>query len=79
MENEEWKNGGEAVFRGVSEWGEEVLGTEYALVRNGPYGPHCLVSRGLQRLHLDSVYPFFSGLSGSDSRFSYNCMLVIMY
>ena len=62
MENEDWKSGGEAVFRGVSEWGEEVLGQEYALVRNGPYGPHCLVSEAAQWFHLDSAHPFISGL-----------------
>ena len=61
MESEEWKSGGEAVFQSVSKWGEEVLGSNYALVRNGPFGPHCLLSEGPQRLHLDSVFPFFSG------------------
>ena len=76
-----WIPSCEAVFRAMSEWGQTVLGSDYALVRDGPYGPHCLLSSTTmpQRLHLDSVYPFFSGLSGSDSRFSYNCMLVIMY
>ena len=46
----------------VSEWGKDVLGEEYALVRNGPYGPHCNLTTKAQRIHLDSVYPYFSGL-----------------
>ena len=77
----EWIPSCEAVFHAMNKWGQTVLGSDYVLVRNGPYGPHCLLSSTTmpQRLHLDSVYPFFSGLSGSDSRFSYNCMLVIMY
>ena len=61
MESEEWKSGGEEVFRIVSEWGKEVLGADYTLVRKGAIGPHCLLSEGPQRLHLDSVFPFFSG------------------
>jgi hypothetical protein len=64
MDNEAWKMGGEAVFKSVSEWGNEVLGPDYALVRDGMYGPHGLLCSTTlpQRLHLDSVGPFFSGM-----------------
>ena len=75
MENEDWKNGGEAVFRRVSEWGKEVLGPEYALVRDGPYGPHCLLTEGPQWLHLDSAYPFFSGLDVTLDSHTIACLL----
>ena len=63
MGNEDWKRGGDAVFRAMSQWGIEVLGADYALVRNGLYGPHGLLASTTmpQRLHLDSVFPFFSG------------------
>jgi hypothetical protein len=63
MDNEEWKQGGNAVFHAMSQWGIEVLGADYALVRNGLYGPHGLLASTTmpQRLHLDSVFPFFSG------------------
>jgi hypothetical protein len=80
MDDEAWKMGAEAVFKFVSEWGEDVLGPNYALVRNGSYGPHGLLCSTTlpQRLHLDSVGSFFSGMEYSDSRyFSLNCMLVI--
>ena len=75
MESEDWKSGGEAVFRGVSEWGKEVLGPEYALVRDGPYGPHCLLSRALQRLHIDSLFRFFSGLDVTLDSHTIACLL----
>ena len=75
MDNEDWKNGGEAVFRRVSLWGKEVLGEGYTLVRFGPYGPHCLVSRALQRLHLDSLYGFFSGLDVTLDSHTIACLL----
>jgi hypothetical protein len=75
MENEEWKVGGEAVFLSVSKWGEKILGPDYTLLRNGPIGPHCLLSEGPQRLHLDSVYPFFSGLDVTLDPHTIACML----
>jgi hypothetical protein len=63
MDNEDWKQGGNAVFHAMSQWGIEVLGVDYALVKNGLYGPHGLLASTTmpQRLHLDSVFPFFSG------------------
>ena len=84
MDNNEWKLGAEAVFNFVSQWGADVLGPDYVLVRNGMFGPHGLfgTTNLPQRLHLDSVRPFFSGLdlAFSDSRFSPTCnaMLVML-
>ena len=75
MESKDWKDAVEAVFRSVGEWGSSILGPDYALVRTGPYGPHCLLSEALQRLHLDSAYPFFSGLDVSLDSNTIACLL----
>ena len=77
MKNEQWIQGSEAVFLAVSEWGKEVLGTGYVLLRNGPYGPHCLLGSTSkpQWLHLDSAYPFFSGLDLTLDSHTIACLL----
>ena len=76
MESEDWKDAVEAVFRSVGEWGSEILGPDYALVKTGPYGPYCLLSdcSGFTG-YLDSAYPFFSGLDVTLDSHTIACLL----
>jgi hypothetical protein len=67
MDDPKWIAGAPVVIKAVEEWGQTILGGEYALLVDGLYGPHGLIASSPTwpalpgRPHFDSVFPFFSG------------------